>query len=109
MFNFGLKSDLRQTARHPPATHRFEQQRVNRVHIFRVLWSVCGVLYIDGLAQDCSNSIANAMELLQSCTKTSIYLTVVSFSRYIAESARQGSDHISCVVSRHPIINIWLL
>ena len=29
---------------------------------------------IDGLAQDCSNSIANALELLQSCTKPSIYL-----------------------------------
>ena len=28
--------------------------------------------YIDGLLQDCSNSIANAMELLQSCTKPSI-------------------------------------
>ena len=24
--------------------------------------------YIDGLGQDCNNSIANAMELLQSCT-----------------------------------------
>ena len=31
--------------------------------------------YIDGLhvAQDCSNSIANALELLQSCTKPSMY------------------------------------
>ena len=29
--------------------------------------------YIDGLVQDCSNSIANAQELLQSCTKPSIY------------------------------------
>ena len=27
---------------------------------------------INGLAQDCSNSIANALELLQSCTKLSI-------------------------------------
>ena len=27
---------------------------------------------IDGLVQDCSNSIANAMELLQPCTKPSI-------------------------------------
>ena len=27
---------------------------------------------IDGWAQDCSNSIANALELLQSCTKPSI-------------------------------------
>ena len=26
-------------------------------------------LYIDGLVQDCSNSIANALEFLQSCTK----------------------------------------
>ena len=30
-------------------------------------------LYIDGLVQDCCNSIANALELLQSCTKPSIY------------------------------------
>ena len=28
--------------------------------------------YFDGLVQDCSNSIANALELLQSCTKPSI-------------------------------------
>ena len=31
-------------------------------------------LYIDGLVQDCRNSIGNALELQQSCTKTSIYL-----------------------------------
>ena len=29
--------------------------------------------HIDGLVQDCSNSIANALELLQSCTKPSIW------------------------------------
>ena len=29
--------------------------------------------HIEGLAQDCSNSIANAQELLQSCTKPLIY------------------------------------
>ena len=28
--------------------------------------------YLDGLVQDCSNSSALAMELLQSCTKPSI-------------------------------------
>ena len=27
---------------------------------------------IDGLVQDCSNSIADALELLQSCTKPSL-------------------------------------
>ena len=31
------------------------------------------IYYINSLVQDCSNSIANAMELLQSCTKLSIY------------------------------------
>ena len=30
-------------------------------------------LYIDGLVQDCSNSIANALELLQSCTEPLIF------------------------------------
>ena len=30
-------------------------------------------IYINGLVQDCSNTIANALELLQSCTKPSIY------------------------------------
>ena len=33
-------------------------------------------MHINGLVQDCSNSIANALELLQSCTKTSIYASV---------------------------------
>ena len=33
-------------------------------------------IHIDSLAQDCSNSIASAMELLQSCTKPSIYRLV---------------------------------
>ena len=37
----------------------------------KVIPSVVHV-YIDGLVQDCSNSIANALELLQSCTKPSI-------------------------------------
>ena len=34
-------------------------------------------IYIDGLVQDCSNSTANALELLQSCTKLSIWLLCV--------------------------------
>ena len=32
-----------------------------------------GIVHIDGLTQDCSNSIALAMELLQYCGKPSIY------------------------------------
>ena len=34
------------------------------------------MFYIDGLVQDCSNSSALAMELLQSCTKPSIYTLI---------------------------------
>ena len=35
--------------------------------------------HFDGLVQDCSNSSALAMELLQSCTKPSILLTLKTF------------------------------
>ena len=37
------------------------------------LWQLHVWVYIDGLVQDCSNSIADALELLQSCTKPSIW------------------------------------
>ena len=33
--------------------------------------------YIDTLEQDCSNSIANALELLQSCAMPSIWCTMI--------------------------------
>ena len=36
--------------------------------------------YIDGLVQDCSISIANALEILQSYTKPSIYKLLLSYS-----------------------------
>ena len=38
------------------------------------VWYICIYTYLDGFVQDCSNSIANALELLQSYTKPSIYL-----------------------------------
>ena len=37
-------------------------------------------IYFDGLVQECSNSIANALELLQSCTKPSIHVFHLSMS-----------------------------
>ena len=36
--------------------------------------------YIHGLVQDSSNSIANALELMQSCTKPSIIIVVSAMS-----------------------------
>ena len=39
-----------------------------------ILWDELNIhRYIEGLVQDCSNSSALAMELLQSCTNPSIY------------------------------------
>ena len=37
-------------------------------------------VHIDGLMQDCSNSIANALQLLQSCSKPSYVLLYCQFS-----------------------------
>ena len=34
--------------------------------------------HIDGLAQNCSNSIANELELLEYCTKPSIYILLLT-------------------------------
>ena len=48
------------------------KQIVTRVHNFRNV----PCQYIDGLAQDGSNSSANALELLQSCTKPSTSICV---------------------------------
>ena len=38
-----------------------------------MIWNVVSIDQIDSLVQDCSNSSALAMELLQSCTKPSRY------------------------------------
>ena len=54
---------------------------------------------MDGLAQDCSNSIANALELLQSCSKPSIYgsfkvSTVLYFNMWL-----QHCNNMQCFLS----------
>ena len=45
--------------------------------------------YINGLVQDCSNSIANTLELLQSCTKSSMY---VMWPRWVDGSLQNSLD-----------------
>ena len=44
-----------------------------KVRVHRYKYAVIYV-HIDGLVQGCSNSIADAMELLHSCTKPSKYI-----------------------------------
>ena len=41
---------------------------------FVIFWYCLCIKYIYGLVQDCSNSIANALELLQSCSKPWNYI-----------------------------------
>ena len=41
------------------------------LHNYVIISTSYGLKHIDDLVQDCSNTIANALELLQSCTKPS--------------------------------------
>ena len=43
--------------------------RTWRKCISNAVCKMLAIYYFDGLVQDCSNSIANALEILQSCTK----------------------------------------
>ena len=52
--------------------------------------------YIDGLAQDCSNSIANALGLLQSCTKP-LHDLFSSESLCIFQRLKQKTPHSAAV------------
>ena len=49
-------------------------------HSIRMVWdALFSWGYIDGLVQDCTNSSALAMELLQSCTQPSISSVLIEF------------------------------
>ena len=49
--------------------------------------------YIDGLVQDCSNSIANALELLQSCTKPLVSFSADSCGLYTCVLQGSGPEN----------------
>ena len=44
------------------------------IFCFVISYSFLMIIYPDGLVQECSDSVANARELLQSCTKPSIFM-----------------------------------
>ena len=56
--------------------HDFKQVE----HILGYINYIKNITHVNGLVQNCSNSIANALELLQSCTKPSICLSCQYFS-----------------------------
>ena len=54
--------------------------------------------HMEGWVQNCSNSIANALELLESCTKPSIYLLdLLELNNF---SFNQSCDSVG---SNHPL------
>ena len=59
-------------------TGRFSSQRASNAVKVSILWrhEDSWLQYTDGLAQDCSISIANALDILQSCTTPSIHVFV---------------------------------
>ena len=73
--------------------------------------------YIDGLVEDCSSSIANAMELLQSCTKPSkctySIVTLILKSRMHLEyflMLRKDivHDHVTSPLCREFTSHLWI-
>ena len=64
-------------------------------------------LYINDLVQDCSNSIANALELLQPCTNPLIYGTqLVLQARITGLAVWQYQDFMSYVLSHLPVVTL---
>ena len=73
-----------------------------------ITWDILYTPHIDGLVQDCNNSIANALELLQSCTKPSICPIEVHF---IEVHIHPIQVHLTspCILSIHPLLQSRLV
>ena len=76
---------------------------VPRVNQFLIVWLIYMLLllrwghrnlkhHIYGLVQDYNNSVANALELLQSCTKPSICITYIEYAAGTLVQARTGNN-----------------
>ena len=66
----------------------------------KLLWNynekVMYVMHFDVLVQDCSNSIANALELLQSCTKPSMYPMTSLLYIWVNAQKQTNRSNIKC-------------
>ena len=70
------------------------------IYIYDCIDHQCGFMvllksHIDGVVQDCPISTANALEILQSCTKASIFYSLCVFARLLvfAIITNQRSSH----------------
>ena len=78
-----------------------------------VLWNGLIECRIHGLVQDCSNSIALAMELLQSCTKTLIWLRQEDKTANIKDTIRWVTSrtlwNIVCFHGHYPVYILHMI
>ena len=72
--------------------------------------------HVDGLMQDCSISIANALEILQSCTKPSIVVLSSLINQYLQFSKQVSRAWMSnytlqyaCAIAMREDGGIWLM
>ena len=85
------------------------EKNVNKLNLYQTTTSTIGQrLYINGLVQECSNSTANALELLQSCTKPLIH-DMESFQLSVLQLLYTLSSHQVCnsFEDRAPVDEIW--
>ena len=64
------------------------------------------LIYMDGIAQDCSNSTANALELLQPCTKPSIGYAKL-FIRWGEVLKRRPMHKVKCSPNVYHSVPTW--
>ena len=68
-----------------------------QVDMFPVHFTAIAWLYIDGLVQACSISIANALEILQSCTKPSIQRLLLHDGAWLSFNTHDSQCWWVCV------------
>ena len=92
--------------------YNFSQIRISgdRKSIDNVFSSVSnsnlGKIYINGSVQDCSNSSANALELLQSCAKPSICSFCYLMMKFDKESKTQTCFSVSNFVLKEKCMQL---
>ena len=68
---------------------------------------------IDNLVQDCSNPIANTLELLQSCTKPSIRCSLISMMKFVPKGPVEDKSashyiHVKWISWRLKLLVSWV-
>ena len=74
--------------------------------VINYCWMLCCGYHVDGLVQDCSISIPNALEILQPCTKPLIYYLIHVICLFIYFRVASLALGQSCDCSSTSEINV---